>query len=718
VKVDYLLIAAEQSFWLKPESWWSIAQVVMGLGFVIFVHELGHFLVAKACGVKCEKFYVGFDAFDIKFGDTVLIPRSLLKWKWGETEYGIGIIPLGGYVKMLGQDDNPGNMEKEIQRSMSEGEEGSREDIESGMMDRSKMDPRSFLAKSVPQRMAIISAGVIFNIFFAILMAGLAFKLGVNYPPPIIGNVQPGSPAWVEDLNGIEIVSINGKHRDDYLPFIDVRQEVVINGAEKPLEIEYLPAGSEDGAVTRTIQVTPSYNVDADSGFALLGISETMSNRVAEENPLKEGFAAARAVPAIEGGDEIVKVGDMEIGGGFDLRRALTASAGLPVTFELKRRIDPESDSDEDSAFETIVTTVEANPRHELGLIFEWDAINAVQKGSPADEVGLQKGDVILRIDGQRRGDLMTFDYRMTEMLRGENPHAIDIEFERDGETQHVTVMPRSPRVVPMTRGDAPIAIDSLGLAIKLKNTVEGFLPDSPAEDSGIEIGDELTDVEFMLTDVQKEDPAYAMYVETPSINLEEIQVGWAKIDGDIQAMTEGTRFKFTFDRDGKEVVEEMTFVLSEDVFQINRGFVLQAESDFYQAEDYAGALSLGARQTWKETTRVWQTLTKIVTGKIAATNLGGPGMIAVVATSEASAGTSRLLLFLTLLSANLAIINFLPIPVLDGGHMMFLAYEGLFRRPVTEKVQIVLTYVGLFFILGLMSFVILMDITRLSGLF
>ena len=63
--MDYLLIAAD-SFWLKPESWWSIAQVVIGLGFVIFVHELGHFLVAKACGVKCEKFYVGFDAFDIK----------------------------------------------------------------------------------------------------------------------------------------------------------------------------------------------------------------------------------------------------------------------------------------------------------------------------------------------------------------------------------------------------------------------------------------------------------------------------------------------------------------------------------------------------------------------------------------------------------------------------------------------------------------------------
>jgi membrane-associated protease RseP (regulator of RpoE activity) len=73
-------------------------QSVLGLGFVIFVHELGHFLVAKACGVKCEKFYLGFDVGGLK----------LCSFKWGETEYGIGALPLGGYVKMLGQDDNRG----------------------------------------------------------------------------------------------------------------------------------------------------------------------------------------------------------------------------------------------------------------------------------------------------------------------------------------------------------------------------------------------------------------------------------------------------------------------------------------------------------------------------------------------------------------------------------------------------------------------------------
>jgi len=93
------LIAAETwiGWLLDPASWWVILLVAGGLGFVIFVHELGHFLVAKACGVKCEKFYLGFDVGGLK----------LCSFKWGETEYGIGALPLGGYVKMLGQDDNP-----------------------------------------------------------------------------------------------------------------------------------------------------------------------------------------------------------------------------------------------------------------------------------------------------------------------------------------------------------------------------------------------------------------------------------------------------------------------------------------------------------------------------------------------------------------------------------------------------------------------------------
>src|ERR1700739_2017533 len=97
-------------------------EVAIGLGMVIFVHELGHFAVAKACGVKCEKFYLGFDIYGLK----------LFSRRYGETEYGIGILPLGGYVKMLGQDDNPAAQAREAERSRTKTGEAKEEEIPHG----------------------------------------------------------------------------------------------------------------------------------------------------------------------------------------------------------------------------------------------------------------------------------------------------------------------------------------------------------------------------------------------------------------------------------------------------------------------------------------------------------------------------------------------------------------------------------------------------------
>ena len=188
-----VLLAAAESFWLKPESWWAILRVLIGLGAVIFVHELGHFLLAKACGVKCDKFYVGFDVPIRLFGRTI-IPGKLVHWQWGETEYGIGSIPLGGYVKMMGQDDNPGNIEEQVKESLADGEKPDSAMLASGLVDQSKLDPRSYLAKSVIQRMLIISAGVVFNLIFAVIFAAIAFHNGVDYEPPYVGNVIGGGP--------------------------------------------------------------------------------------------------------------------------------------------------------------------------------------------------------------------------------------------------------------------------------------------------------------------------------------------------------------------------------------------------------------------------------------------------------------------------------------------------------------------------------------------
>ena len=125
----------------------------------------------------------------------------------------------------------------------------------------------------------------------------------------------------------------------------------------------------------------------------------------------------------------------------------------------------------------------------------------------------------------------------------------------------------------------------------------------------------------------------------------------------------------------------------------------------------------MGLRETTESIRQVYFILFNLITGQISPTNLGGPAAIATMAGLEANESTARLLIFLTLLSANLAVINFLPIPVLDGGHAMFLLYEGIFRRPVNDRIAFGLTMAGFCFILGLMIFVIGLDVWRLSGL-
>ena len=139
---------------------------------MIFVHELGHFAVAKFCGVKCEKFYLGFDIGGWK----------LFKFRRGETEYGIGILPLGGYVKMLGQEDNPARLRGDRPREAPAGQRRPAAGLRRGIGVRAAGALRSpqLLAQSVPRRMAIISAGVVMNMIFALLAAIVAYQLGVR----------------------------------------------------------------------------------------------------------------------------------------------------------------------------------------------------------------------------------------------------------------------------------------------------------------------------------------------------------------------------------------------------------------------------------------------------------------------------------------------------------------------------------------------------------
>ena len=713
-----LLLAAD-SFWMNPKSWWAMAQVVLGLGFVIFVHELGHFLLAKSFGVKCEKFYVGFDAFDIKIGDRVIIPKSLVKWQWGETEYGIGIVPLGGYVKMLGQDDDPRNIEKEVERSKLGNDTEEDEQLsETGWHDRSKMDPRSFLAKSVPQRMAIISAGVIFNLFFAIIFAALAFKSGVNYEPPIVGSVVSGGPAWENDLAGVSVTSVGGKKVEGYFPFRDMAEIIALHGA-KPIDLEFTRPGSSD---VEKISVTPEMIERMGMKLPLIGITGAVVPKIADDDDF-----AIKSQPAYEVRDQfqkndmIVSVGSVPVKNASDLQYALAAKIDKEVQFEVQR----ESST---GVAETATVVVGTNPRRETGIVTEWGPVAAIRIGSPAEKAGFQVGDVVTQINNQPRKDLLTLDQRLARNARDNRDTPIDFQIKRGDEELTLSVVPNIPRGIGRPESGRPLSVNSIGLAIETTNIIEESSID------GINPGDELVDIEFVFPDDDAK-KAFKEVATNSKVDLIATQVPhllffkrtvpgseWQTIDSTVQMLPIGANMKVTTREQGSEseedyVVSEFATTESSQFFNPTRGIKLTSLQHNYKSHSWGDAFRYGALQTWNDCRRIGKFLKKLFVGGISPKSLGGPGTIAVVATSEASQGTSRLLLFLTLLSANLAIVNFLPIPVLDGGHFLFLCYEGLFRRPVSERVQMVLTYAGLFLILGLMAFVLYLDATRISGM-
>jgi regulator of sigma E protease len=188
----------------------SILSAIVVLGILIFVHELGHFIFAKLLGVGVEKFSLGFGP-------------KLLGRKMGETEYLISAFPLGGYVKMVGEGDEAG---------------ASAED-----------DARSFAAKPPSHRIAIVLAGPVFNLLFAMLVFIVIYMIGVPVPTARIGEVMKDKPAARAGLRANDIITaINGKGVTKWADFAVVVQE----GKGEPVEMQV-----KRGAESLSFRIVP-----------------------------------------------------------------------------------------------------------------------------------------------------------------------------------------------------------------------------------------------------------------------------------------------------------------------------------------------------------------------------------------------------------------------------------------------------------------------------
>ena len=654
-----------------PTALLNILTVALGLGLVIFFHELGHFAVAKWCDVQVDRFSIGFGP--------VIFSR-----KWGETEYALSAIPFGGYVKMLGQDDaDPSQLTS----------------------DEIAEDPRSYTAKTVPQRMAIISAGVIMNIITGLMFFVAAFLWGVEQIDREISAVEVGSPAWTNGLRPDDtITEINGQPVDD---FNDIVRTVVLS--DGPVSIKGYHADKETFAVT----LEPTGPDGGKQTRRQIGVGYPRSLIVPPASSDRKqpavipGSPFAGLSPGLQPGDEIRSVNGQTVETYPQFEALLSNNRDQAVDVTIER-------NGTGSTSDTLTYSVPSQPFRTLGMQMDIGKISDVRPDSPAANAGFEVGDKLAAVDGQTIGKEID-PFQLPEYFQARIGQEVEITISREPKGREpqslsFTVVPEATPGWVESPGfaDSPISVTSVGLAFHLIPTVFRVDPEGPAAAAGIKAQDVITDVELILRkDVPEE------YRQGGSIKIKIGETNWAYAMWNLQRHpVEQVRVRLQGPPDGEAPEHLLTPVAATDWYAAGtRGFISDFKKSTLRADTIGEAVALGWRHTTGSTKDIYLTLRGLLTSDISPKELHGPINIARAAYHQAGRGLSEFVLFLGLISVNLAVINFLPIPVLDGGHMVFLMWEGLARRRPNERVVAAATYCGLFFVLSLMMFVIYQDL-------
>lgn len=702
--------------------WLDVLLAGLGLSGIIFLHELGHFLAAKFCNVYVRTFSIGFGP-----------AWPFCQFKFGETNYKLGMIPLGGFVAMAGE--STGETDPDTPK----------DDVDDDT------DPRSFKNRPVWQRMIIISAGVIMNVILAAICFIIAYSCGVKEMPPVVQSVEPGSAAWQSGMQaGMQVEKINGI---DKPWFADIPPEVSTTNKGSKVHLDTTYRGQAKSLDIEPIVAEGAYYPTLGIGYpAGVKLEYTKRDPLPPYSPNTPADTASRRSaandkPAILPGDTIVGMTDPADptkvtpladnwnglpGKQFDYRRRLSTLAGKDITFELQRL---------DSS-EKATVTIPAAFHQDTGLRMKMGQLAAVRVGSSAETAAfnlqkmegekiLSEGDVITKVSVPDSGKTVTLFDPVDKTAN--NPLRLPSELNKwadrtPGEKKvSVTVAPAgggAERTVELAwdesyREDSfqlgnpntPLALGGLGLAYRVSNEVVAVVDDSAAAKAGLKAGDVLTDVRFN-TSVFKLQGKEAVS-EPKSGSWDKVKGHhWAFVNYKLQIQPPHS-FEFKADRGG--VLVEGTVAATPDAtWGIPwTGLDFRRQTEVQQANGLGDALGLGSRRTVRSLKTNYQNLYGMAVGRISPLTMSGPITLASMSYKLAGEDLSTLILFLGLISISLAVVNFLPVPVLDGGHMMFLLYEAIFRKPPPSFIHFWLTILGLVCVLCLMVFTIGLDIYR-----
>jgi regulator of sigma E protease len=531
---------------------------------LIFVHELGHFLFAKAFGVKVLTFSLGFGP-------------KVLRLRGRETEYCVGVLPLGGYVKML----------------------------EASKSDTVLPEDRHRTFESLPayKRVLIVLAGPLMNIVFPVLLYFTVFVGDGPFLPPTVGVVLPGHPAEGKLFPGDRIMAVNG---EEIGTFDELKRIVAKNPAKpivfkvfrdyKHIEVEIVAAESLATSFFNDAEQRPLDNPEERIGT--VGIQPSAPAAVA-------GVVADS--PAYRAGlrtfDVITHVSGRPVDRYIDLEAELAAnlSETVPVTYLRPTEVDGALGGlAEMAVFEAGVVALTPLPvgtslLERTGIELADMYVSHLPRDSYLYRAGLRPGDKILRLDDEEVPAWSTFRERV--WAERDRAHRIEFLSERDGRLRSGTFQ--------MRREDFT---DEHGQTFaRYVFGVRHWVPLSPA--------------------------------------------GWVEHPYPL---------RYAFSKAVAETIDVTRFIL------------------------------IGMR--------------RLIQGRLSLDSLSGPITIYEVAGEEGRKGTDYFIWVMALISINLGLFNLLPIPVLDGGHLMFLAVEAVLRRPLPLRVREVAHIVGMTIVISLMA--------------